>query len=83
MLRTYTNFNISATTSPYIAIASAKAKAKIIAVWTFGAASGFRPIASAALAAILPIDKAGAIVPMPMTMAIANNLIDSASIISL
>ena len=57
------------------------AKANIIAVWTFGAASGLRPIASAAFAAILPIDKAGAIVPTPIIMAMANNFIDSGSII--
>lgn len=63
-----------------MAMASAKAKAKIMAVCTFGAASGLRPIASAAFEAILPIDIAGAIVPTAITIAMANNFIDSSGI---
>ena len=60
-----------------MAIASAKARASIIAVWIFGAASGFRPIDSAAFAAIRPIAKAGPSTPKPITSAIANNFADS------
>ena len=64
-----------------MATASAKAIAKIIAVWTFDADSGFRPMASAPLDPMRPMAIAGAIVPTPMTIAIANNFIDSASIV--
>src|SRR3989338_8163296 len=62
-------------------MASAKAIAKIIAVWTFGAASGFLPIASAPFDPIHPIAIAGKIVPIPINMAIANSFAVSVSIV--
>ena len=61
-----------------MAIASVKAIAKIMAVWIFEEASGFRPIASMALAANFPIPKAGPMAPMPMAMAAAMDFNPSA-----
>jgi hypothetical protein len=48
--------------------------AKIMAVWIFGAASGFLPIASAELDPIFPMASAGPKTPMAMAAATAINL---------
>lgn len=60
-------------------IASVKAMAKIMAVWTLEAASGFLPIASMALPAKRPMPKPGPIAPTAMAMAAARDFIASVS----
>ena len=60
-----------------MAMASAKAMAKIIEVWIFEEASGLRPIASIALPASQPIAKAGPTEPPTIAMAEAISLTDS------
>jgi hypothetical protein len=53
----------------------------IMAVCTFGAASGFLPMASIALPAIQPIASAGAKAPAPIAMAAAKDFIISGVIL--
>lgn len=62
-----------------MAIASAKAIAKIMAVCILEAASGFLPIDFEAVDPIQPIETAGNIVPIVITPTIDNKRIDSAS----
>ena len=54
-----------------------------MAVCTFGAASGFRPIASAEREPIKPIAIAGAIVPTMIVAIVAHNFTASISIVFL
>ena len=63
-----------------MAIASAKARAKIIAVCTLGADSGLRPIASADFEPIQPIAIAGAMVPTMIVPMVAQKRTASISI---
>jgi len=63
-----------------MAMASAKAMAKIMAVWTLEAASGFRPIDFTAEEPIRPIETAGATVPMAIAATVANKRTCSVSI---
>jgi len=63
-----------------MAMASAKAMAKIIEVCILEEASGFLPIASMARLANQPIAMAGPSEPPTMAMAEAKSLIDSKSI---
>ena len=64
-----------------MAIASAKAMAKIAIVCTFEAASGFLLIDFTAFTPIQPIEIAGKTVPHAIAATVAHNLIDSASIL--
>jgi hypothetical protein len=62
-------------------MASAKAIAKIIAVWILEAASGFLAIDFTADEPIKPIEIAGAIVPIAMTLTDAHKRTISMSIL--
>jgi len=64
-----------------MAIASAKAIAKIMAVWIFEAASGFLEIDFTAEEPIQPIEIAGTIVPIAITAAVTIRRIESISVI--
>src|SRR3989344_6680905 len=64
-----------------MAMASAKAAARIMAVWILGAASGLRPMASVAREPIQPIAMAGAMVPTIIAPMVAKSLTASISIV--
>lgn len=66
-----------------MAMASAKAIARIMAVCTRGAASGLRPIDDTEVDPIQPIAMAGAIVPMIMEPIAAQSFTDSIAIPSI
>jgi hypothetical protein len=62
-----------------MAIASAKATDKIMAVWIFEAASGFLAIDFTAEEPIHPIEIAGKIVPIAIATTVAHKRIESIS----
>src|SRR3989344_86598 len=62
-------------------MASAKASAKIMAVWIFGAASGFRPMASAEREPIMPMAIAGPMAPIMIVPIAAHRRTVSKSIL--
>ena len=64
-----------------MAIASAKAIAKIMLVLIFGVASGFRPMASADLEPIQPMAMAGAMAPTAIAPIVAQSFTASSSMV--